>query len=565
MPVSRSELPDQTLPLAAWNSGRSIFGPLSIYARAHASQLIRFVLIGAGLAVLNLSFLYCLRNLLHLSDPIAVTAMYMLGALMHFPAHRWITYAAQDQPIRPQGLRYAVMLAWNFAIMQIIVALASRVSVSPYLAVMASTGCTMIFNFLVMTHIVFAKVAPQPVRGRPGVAASTELPREVVDILRLRGVSGGAVLLLAECPLRSRRDRAAPQFQLTRGAIDEAPALANRGDFAAVVLILGGSRAGELESTLAAITPLLAPGSLLVILIPPAAHPKRADAADDRESAHLSLLRSGYDRAWMHSHRKTLCISAKRAPTARAIRTCSILVPVFNEKDTFPELMRMLLAKRLDHLGLAREIILIESNSTDGTRELVAGFAATPGVRIIWQDRPRGKGHAVRAGLGVATGDIVMIQDADLEYDLNDYEALLEPLLADRAAFVLGSRHGGRFRMRRFPDQRLLGEVLNIAHVLLAGLINVLYGQNMKDPFTMFKVFRRDCLYGLQFECNGFDFDHELVIKLVLKGYRPLEIPVNYRARSFNQGKKIRFFRDPPALIAADLKYRMQRLRPRFE
>jgi hypothetical protein len=392
---------------------------------------------------------------------------------------------------------------------------------------------------------------------RPGVGAAAELPRDVVEILRLRGVTVGSVLLLAEGRLRSGGHESAPQFQLTRGAINEALAQASRGGFAAVVLMLDGSRAGELEPILAAIAPQLAPGTSLVVLI--------AHAAGDRESAHLSLLRSGYDRVWMHSHRKRLCISAKRAPAARAIRTCSILVPVFNEKDTFPELMRTLLEKRLDHLGLEREIILIESNSTDGTRELVAGFAATPGVRIIWQDRPRGKGHAVRAGLGVATGDIVLIQDADLEYDLNDYDVLLEPLLASRAAFVLGARHGGRFRMRRFPHQRLLGEVLNIAHLFLASFINVLYGQRMKDPFTMFKVFRRDCLYGLEFECNGFDFDHELVIKLVLKGYRPLEIPVNYCARSFKQGKKIRLFRDPPALIAADLKYRLQRLRPRFE
>ena len=173
MQVSRSDLPDQTLQLTPWNSAPArawnrilewlerretaiVFGPLFTYARAHASQLIRFVLIGVGLAALNLSFLYCLRNLLHLSDPIAVTGMYILGALLHFPAHRWITYRAQDQPIRPQGLRYAAMLAWNFAIMQTIVGLASRMSISPYVAVMGSTGCTMIFNFLVMTHIVFA-------------------------------------------------------------------------------------------------------------------------------------------------------------------------------------------------------------------------------------------------------------------------------------------------------------------------------------------------------------------------------------------------------------------------
>jgi hypothetical protein len=396
------------------------------------------------------------------------------------------------------------------------------------------------------------------------VAASTQLPREVVDVLRLRGVARGRVLLLSGCAADVGGHQAAPQFQLTCGAVSEAPELASRGGFAAVVLILDDSP-GELESTLAAIAPRLAPGTLLVVFTLLARRSRRPYAAGDRDSAHLSLLRFGYERVWMHSHRKRLCISAQRAFAAPAIRTCSILVPVFNEKDTFPELMRTLLAKRLDHLGLEREIILIESNSSDGTRELVAGFAATPGVRIIYQDRPRGKGNAVRAGLAVATGDIVLIQDADLEYDLNDYDALLEPLLSNRAAFVLGCRHGGRFRMRRFPQQRLLGDVLNIAHVLLAGLINVLYRQNMKDPFTMFKVFRRDCLYGLEFECDGFDFDHELVIKLVLKGYRPLEIPVNYCARSFSQGKKIRLFRDPPALIAADLKYRLQRLRPRFE
>ncbi len=156
--MSHSDVPHQTLQLTAWNSAPGRVGErLLDYARAHAPQLIRFVLIGASISLLNLSFLYCLRRLLHLADPIAVTAMYILGALLHFPAHRWITYGAQDQPIRPQGLRYAIMLVCNFVIMQTIVALASRMSISPYIAVMGSTGCTMIFNFLVMTHIVFTK------------------------------------------------------------------------------------------------------------------------------------------------------------------------------------------------------------------------------------------------------------------------------------------------------------------------------------------------------------------------------------------------------------------------
>jgi putative flippase GtrA len=155
--LSGSNSPDRALPLTAGNiAAARVRDWVLDYVRANASQLIRFIFIGASLAVLNLSFLFCMRNLLHLSDPIAVTAMYVFGALLHFPAHRWITYGAEDEPIRPQGLRYALMLAWNFAIMQTIVGLASRMSISPYVAVMGSTGCTMVFNFLFMKYVVFA-------------------------------------------------------------------------------------------------------------------------------------------------------------------------------------------------------------------------------------------------------------------------------------------------------------------------------------------------------------------------------------------------------------------------
>jgi Glycosyl transferase family 2 len=387
-------------------------------------------------------------------------------------------------------------------------------------------------------------------------AVRSELPGQVLEVLQQRGLSSGTVLLLTSTPLRARETES--QFEVVSGTIKEAASLLSHGGFAAVVTILDSMTPAELESLLALNATKLKPGTLLVLEL-------QGAAGTTRESAHLLLLRSGYDRAWAHRHGRTLCISARRAAPSSTRRTCSIVVPVFNEKDTFPELMCRLLNKRLDHLGLEREIILVESNSTDGTREQVAAFATTPGVKILWQDEPRGKGYAVRAGFAAATGDIVLIQDADLEYDLDDYDALLEPLLREEAAFVLGSRHSGRVRMRRFTDQRLLGAVCDVAHLFFTAVINVLYGQNMKDPFTMFKVFRRDCLHGLTFECNRFDFDHELLIKLVLKGYRPLEIPVNYQSRSFKQGKKIRFFRDPPGWIKADLKFRLQRLRPRFE
>jgi Glycosyl transferase family 2 len=378
----------------------------------------------------------------------------------------------------------------------------------------------------------------QPIHAsRLDLVTDNELPPEVADLLRLRGVVGGAVLVLSD---------------------GDSAVLTGDVDFSAIALTLPEAHTQKLETILTKLAPLLRTDATLVATLP-------ASRAIDTDSIHLLLLRSGYDRVWIHSRRRTLRISAQRAASPAVTRTCSIIVPVYNEKNTFPELMRTLLAKRLDHMGLEREIILVESNSTDGSRELVAAFESTPGVKILWQERPRGKGNAVRAGLAVATGDVMLIQDADLEYDLNDYDALLEPLLAGRAAFVLGARHGGRMRMRKFQEQKVLGETLNVAHVLLAGFINVLYGQKMKDPFTMFKVFRRECLYGLRFECNKFDFDHELVIKLVLKGYRPLEIPVNYRARSFKEGKKISFLRDPPGLIVADLKYRLRRLRPHFE
>lgn len=251
-----------------------------------------------------------------------------------------------------------------------------------------------------------------------------------------------------------------------------------------------------------------------------------------------------------------------RKTEIRPCRALSVVVPAYNEARTFGEMMETLLKKKVPELQM--EIIVVESNSSDGTREIALKYKDHPRVKVILEDRPRGKGHAVRTGLKVASGDFVLIQDADLEYDFEDYDALLEPLIAGRAAFVLGSRHGRRkvMKMRQFTGQVGLSALFNIGHWFFMMLLNILFLQRLRDPFTMFKVFRRDCLFGLEFECNRFDFDFELLIKLIRKGYRPIELPVNYRSRSYKEGKKVRVFRDPIDWLKALVRLRFAEINP---
>jgi glycosyltransferase involved in cell wall biosynthesis len=239
--------------------------------------------------------------------------------------------------------------------------------------------------------------------------------------------------------------------------------------------------------------------------------------------------------------------------------TLTVIVPVFNEGVTARETLDALLAKQIT--GVQFEIVIVESNSTDGSRDIVLSYKADPRVKLILEDTPRGKGHAVRAGLACATGDIILIQDADLEYDLDDYEELLVPIITGRQTFVLGSRHGeSGWAIRKFDDQPLHAFVMNLAHWTFTLMINAALGIWLNDPFTMYKVFRRDCLEGLTFESNRFDFDWELLMKLVRKGHRPIEIPVSYKSRSFKEGKKVSMIRDPLTWLRAVVKYRFVKL-----
>jgi SAM-dependent methyltransferase len=252
-----------------------------------------------------------------------------------------------------------------------------------------------------------------------------------------------------------------------------------------------------------------------------------------------------------------ITISSKSSRSARY--KLSIILPAYNEAPTIDTVLRSLIERDLEPLD--KEIIIVESNSSDSTREVVSQYRNHSQVKLIFEDRPRGKGHAVRAGLAHATGDFVLIQDADLEYDIEDYDVLLEPLISGRSAFVLGSRHGGKtWKLRQFAGNRAASILFNFGHWFFRTVLNLLYGTHLKDPFTMYKVFRRDCLSGLRFECDYFDFDFELLIKLVRKGFIPIEIPVNYRSRSFYEGKKVSLLRDPWTWLRALVRFRFSKL-----
>jgi hypothetical protein len=235
----------------------------------------------------------------------------------------------------------------------------------------------------------------------------------------------------------------------------------------------------------------------------------------------------------------------------------SIVFPVYNEAKYVAQVIETILQKQLK---IDKELIIVESNSKDGTREIVQGFEGRPGVRVILEDRPEGKGHAVRTGLHAVTGTIVLIQDADFEYDIDDYDALLEPILQRRTSFVLGSRSLGLgdWKVRKFARGAGKAALLNLGQLVFAHTFNVLYQKNITDVNTMFKVFRAECLDGLDLESNGFELDIELACKLVRNGYAPIEVPVNYVARGFDEGKKISFSRDAITSYAAFFRYRFE-------
>jgi glycosyltransferase involved in cell wall biosynthesis len=212
------------------------------------------------------------------------------------------------------------------------------------------------------------------------------------------------------------------------------------------------------------------------------------------------------------------------------VTTLSIVIPAYNEERFIGTLLEQIRAVDLAPLGIAKEIIVVDDCSRDRTSEIVAGF---PEVRLHRQAVNAGKGKAVRQGIAMATGELLIIQDADLEYDPADYVPMLQAMLDGRGDVVYGSRYLGR---GRHPNQSMAA-YLGGRSLSLAGWLAT--GRFLTDTVTAYKLFRRADLASLDLRTSGFELDHEITARLLARGLTIVEVPIRYSPRSREEGKKI--------------------------
>lgn len=224
----------------------------------------------------------------------------------------------------------------------------------------------------------------------------------------------------------------------------------------------------------------------------------------------------------------------------------SIIIPVYNEKGTILEILDRVQESPLPKGIAEREIIAVDDGSRDGTYECLEQVRKQ-GIIVLSHDKNRGKGAAIQTALAHASGDIVMIQDADLEYDPRDYPALLQPIVEGRVKAVYGSRFLGP-RMAMFFWHML-------ANMMLTLMTNILYDAMLSDMETGYKAFRADVIKSIPLHSRRFDFEPEITAKILKRGHRIFEVPISYFGREYNEGKKIGM-RDGFVAIWTLLKYR---------
>jgi glycosyltransferase involved in cell wall biosynthesis len=209
----------------------------------------------------------------------------------------------------------------------------------------------------------------------------------------------------------------------------------------------------------------------------------------------------------------------------------SVVIPVYNERQYLRELVR-----RVDAVQIPKEIILVDDCSTDGTRDILKEIERELGHTVVFHDVNRGKGAALRTGFGRATGDVILVQDADLEYDPAEYPRLIQPILDNRADVVFGSRFIG-------DCHRVLYFWHSIANKCLTMMSNIFTNLNLTDMETCYKVFRREVLSGMKLKSNRFGFEPEFTAKIAKRrpAWRVYEVPISYSGRTYEEGKKIGF------------------------
>ncbi len=213
----------------------------------------------------------------------------------------------------------------------------------------------------------------------------------------------------------------------------------------------------------------------------------------------------------------------------------SILIPAYGEEKTIGEVLRQVAVVDTESLGFEKEIIVCDDGSSDATvAEVEKAMADEPRIRLVQHRVNRGKGAAIRTALEVAKGDFCLVQDADLEYDVNDYPALLKEV--NLGAQVV---YGSRFLERSWPQGMKFPNFL--ANRLLAHSANLLYGLSITDEATCFKVIQTDLLRSLDLECEGFEFCPEVTAKIGKRGIQIHEVPIQYTARNVEDGKKVRW------------------------
>lgn len=212
------------------------------------------------------------------------------------------------------------------------------------------------------------------------------------------------------------------------------------------------------------------------------------------------------------------------------MKKISIIVPAYNEERTLVEILKRI--KKASVFGLEKEIIVVDNNSTDKTFSIAEG---TPEVKVFLE-KVKGKGSAVRRGFKEATGDILLIQDADLEYDPNDYENIIKPILDGKTEVVNGVRVENKFRETNIISVGILGWIGNRIITLVT---NILYGNNAKEYEGCYKAFTKKLMDSTRFKANDFDFENELMCKLMKLGHKLVDVPISYTPRSYADGKKI--------------------------